>query len=183
MTDRADDIVRPCTACGYDLRGSAEGSVCPECGFPKVDDAIEFHEIPQAPSWILWTIMLLAAAGRIHRPLRFDRLYWLAIVTLIVVGLILEARRRRGPGVARAIVSTSGVVLLDPQLDWLFLDWNSIGGAARSWWSGDVTITDRAGNELGAREASMLGGRRKSREFAAMVNARGKPRQDIELPG
>jgi hypothetical protein len=46
----SDTTALPCATCGYDLRVTPRGGICPECATP-VEKAIELAKIPIRPAW------------------------------------------------------------------------------------------------------------------------------------
>jgi hypothetical protein len=73
-----DERARPCFACGYDLRSSPTGSVCPECGSPPRDerDVIDYHAIGLRRT--RWRAGAVVVGGILFSILLFTALAYLA---------------------------------------------------------------------------------------------------------
>lgn len=110
----ASEDARPCPGCGYDLRGQAVGSRCPECGMARANVAAPASSTTLAPSLtraeeleVAFSELGTAAAGTI---LLWAGCVWLPLlgpVAWAVVGLfafwrLVGMRRLRALGVLAA---------------------------------------------------------------------------------
>ena len=114
LKPRNVDEPRPCSACGYDLRGIGEGSRCPECGLANAISALPVSAVALSPSLtraeeleVAFSELGTAAAGTI---LLWAGCVWLPLlgpVAWAVVGLfafwrLVGMRRLRALGVLGA---------------------------------------------------------------------------------
>ena len=102
VPDLGDD--RPCENCGYNLRGLAFDSACPECGavygIDEFADAIPFNEERNVLSFVQTVLMVLTAPRDLAQQVWTRDMLWLR-----------SARRFRGICVALATIAVGAVVV------------------------------------------------------------------------
>jgi hypothetical protein len=102
VPDLGDD--RPCSGCGYNLRGLPFDTACPECGAEwGIDPSAEpvaWNDKPSFASFFQTVIMVLTAPGELSGHIWKRDMIWMR-----------PARRFRAINVALATVSLSAVIL------------------------------------------------------------------------
>ncbi len=167
-----------CAQCGYDLRGNADPTVCPECGFASEGESFEFGH--RRSRWFI----PLTAVGWLAVLLLFqvEASHWLILAALVfLIGLTFWetlAKRRRTK--AQILVNTTGFRVVNtasPRGRWV--TWDKVVGVNASGLVNIIFIGVRDPDSLQIQVGPMKNAKQRD-EVRAAIDRYRNPRHSGE---